>query len=62
MEIDRRENNSDLGTSWALKTFAASRLGSFCMIRLLQTGPNHGGSNYLFLSAFELFGAVAGLQ
>jgi hypothetical protein len=40
-----------------VKTFAVERSGSFRMIRLRQIGQNH-----LALSAFELFGAVAGLQ
>jgi hypothetical protein len=37
------------------------RSGSFGRIRLCQTGRNHRGNNRLVLSAFELFGAVAGL-
>jgi hypothetical protein len=61
-EIDRRENNSDLNDEYAVETFAVARSGSFRMIRLLMTGPNHDGANYLFLRAFELFGAFAGLQ
>jgi hypothetical protein len=61
-EIDRRENNGDLNDAWAVKTFAVSRSGSFGRIRLCQTGPNHRGNHYLFVGAFELFGAVAGLQ
>jgi hypothetical protein len=61
-EIDRHENNSDLNGWLYVKTFAVSWSGSFRMIRLRQTGPNHLGNNYLVLGAFELFGAVAGLQ
>jgi hypothetical protein len=57
-EIDRRENNSD---PFSVKTFAVSRSGSFRKIQMGQTGPNHGDSS-LVLSAFEVFGAVAGLQ
>jgi hypothetical protein len=45
-----------------VKTFAVARSGSFRRIRLRQTGPNHRGNNILNLSAFEVFGAVAGLQ
>jgi hypothetical protein len=45
-----------------VKTFAVARSGSFHWIRLRQTGPNHYGDNYLVLSAFELFGVLAGLQ
>jgi hypothetical protein len=61
-EIDRRENNSDLNGERAVKTFAVSQSGSFRKIRLRQTGLNHAGNNCLVLVAFELFGAVAGLQ
>jgi hypothetical protein len=60
-EIDRRENNKDLNGKMAVKTFAVSRSRSFRRIRLLQTGPNHRGDNCLRLSAFELFGTIAGL-
>jgi hypothetical protein len=45
-----------------VKTFAVTRFESFRRIRLRQTGPNHADNNYLALIAFELFGAVAGLQ
>jgi hypothetical protein len=45
-----------------VKTFAVERSESFCRIRLRQTGPNHEGDNFLALTAFEVFGAVAGLQ
>jgi hypothetical protein len=61
-EIDRRENNSDLDEPFTVKTFAVSQTGSFRKIRLRQTGPNHEGNNTLELSAFKVFGAVAGLQ
>jgi hypothetical protein len=61
-EIDRREDNSDLNVRKAVKTFAISQSGSFRRIRLLQRDLNHSGNNQLKISAFELFGAVAGLQ
>jgi hypothetical protein len=61
-EIDRRENNSDLNHHHAVKTFAVSQSGSIGRIRLRQTGLNHSGINRWVLRAFELFGAVAGLQ
>jgi hypothetical protein len=61
MEIDRRENNNDLNSEWAVKTFAVSQSLSFERIRVPQTDPNHADDNFLALSAFELFEAVAGL-
>jgi hypothetical protein len=60
-EINRGENNSDLSSNWAVKTFAVTRPGSFRRIRLRQTGPNHKGSNCLVLSLFGVFGAVTEL-
>jgi hypothetical protein len=61
-EIDRRENNDNLNDWFAVKTFAVSPPGSFGKIRLRQTGLNHSVNSDLVLSAFELFGSVAGLQ
>jgi hypothetical protein len=58
-EIDRCENNGDRG---AVKTFAVAWSGSFRMIRLRQTDPNHRGNNHLVLCAFEVFGEVAEWQ
>jgi hypothetical protein len=60
-EIDRPENNSDLNGEKAVKTFAVSRCVCFGKIRWWQTGPNHRGNNQLVLSAFNVFGPVAGL-
>jgi hypothetical protein len=62
MEIDRHDDDSDLSKCDAVKTFAVSRSRSFRMVRLRQTGLNHGGNNSLFLDSFELFGSVAGLE
>jgi hypothetical protein len=61
-EINRRENKSELNQDMPVKAFAISRSESFGRIRLRQTGPNHGSNNCLALYAFELFGAVTGLQ
>jgi hypothetical protein len=61
-EINQRENNSDLNSELAVKTFAVSRSETFGRIRLRQTGPNQSDNNFLILSAFDVFGAVAGLQ
>jgi hypothetical protein len=60
-EIDWRENNSNLNDVTAVKMFVVWRSGNFGKIRLRQTSPNHAGNNCLVLSAFELFGEVAGL-
>jgi hypothetical protein len=63
-EIDRREHKwvFDRGTKFDVKAFAVSRSGSFARIPLRKTDPNYGLYGRLVISAFELFGAVAGLQ
>jgi hypothetical protein len=55
IEIDRREKNSDLNSSFAIKTFAVSKIDTFQMIRLRQIGPNHGNDNCLYVTALEIF-------
>jgi hypothetical protein len=62
IEIDRRENNSDLNAPRAVKTLVVARSGSVRRIRLCLTGLNLMDGNHVILSAFEVFGAVAGLQ
>jgi hypothetical protein len=61
-ELDPSENTSDFNAPFAVKTFSVSRCRIFRRIRLRQTGPNHRGNNRVLFSAFEVFGAVAGLQ
>jgi hypothetical protein len=61
-EIDRRENNLDLNNKFAVKTFGVSRVETFQMVRLKQIAPNHASNNYLLITAFEIFGALIGLE
>jgi hypothetical protein len=61
MEVDRRENNSDLNNKFAVKTFTVERVETFRMVRLRQIAPNHANNNYLLITAFEIFGALIGL-
>jgi hypothetical protein len=61
-EIDRRENNSDLNASSAVKTFAVARSRSFRVIRLRQTDPNHCGNNFLNFCAFEVSARLQGFS
>jgi hypothetical protein len=64
-KIDKRENNSDVKGRWPVKAFVASpfgSLGSFRSICRRQIDWNHWGTDCLFLSTFELFGVVAGVQ
>jgi hypothetical protein len=60
-EIDRQTNNADFNGPDKRKSFTISRsVGPVEFIRLRMTGPNHGGSNYLGLSDWELFGELHG--
>jgi hypothetical protein len=62
LEIDRRENNTDLNSSFAIKTFQICKVDTFRMIRLRQIGLNHQNNNYLIFTSFELFGSLIGLK
>ena len=59
--VDSRENNEDLNSSYVIRNFAISDPVSeaFRFVRLHQTGKNHKGNDYLYLSALELFGAIS---
>jgi hypothetical protein len=61
-EIDRREKNTDLNSSLAIKTFEVAKIATFRMIRLRQIGQNHRGDHYLIFTSFELFGSLIGLK
>jgi hypothetical protein len=61
-EIDRRENNTDLNSSLAIKTFEVAKIATFWMIRLRQIGQNHRGDHYLIFTSFELFGSLMGMK
>jgi hypothetical protein len=61
-EINRRENNTDLNSSRAIKTFKVSKVGTFRMIRLRQIGLNHQNDNFLIFTAFELFESLINLK
>jgi hypothetical protein len=57
-ELDRRENNKDLKSLLLVATFPVSGSSEIRMIRLLQTGKNHGGDDNLNFSGFEVFGSI----
>jgi hypothetical protein len=60
-EIDHQTNNADSNGADKRKSFTISRsVGPVQFIRLRQTGPNHHGSNLIFLSDWELFGELHG--
>jgi hypothetical protein len=61
-EIDRRENNTDLNISYAIKTFVVKEIDRFSMICLRQIGLNHEKSNYQMMTTFEVFGWLLGAK
>jgi hypothetical protein len=62
MYLDRCENNSDLNSFFALKTFSIARFDPVRVIHLRQIGPNHRNDNYLIFTSFEIFGSMVGIE
>lgn len=58
-EIDRRAGNSDLNDRNRFNTYDTSNKHFYRYIRLMQTGKNHRGTDFLFLNNIELFGILA---
>jgi hypothetical protein len=56
--LDRRENNAALNNKDVIATFSISESIKGRMLRLHQLNTNSNGSNYLFVSAIEIFGVV----
>jgi hypothetical protein len=62
IEIDRQNDCGDLNSQFAVATFSVCCSESVRLLRLRQTGPNHCRQNYLYFTAFEIFGSVAGIE
>jgi hypothetical protein len=58
VELDRQNNCRDVVGLNRSKTFSRSGDGFFQLIRLRQTGKESSGSDYLQVSAIELFGTL----
>jgi hypothetical protein len=58
IELDRRSDNNQLNGLLLVATFDVKTAALCRFIRLRQTGLNHGSSNSLVLSGFELFGTI----
>jgi hypothetical protein len=56
--LDIQENNNDLNDRDVVRSFPVTRSVKCKMIRLRQTGKNHGGNDYLVISSFEVFGLL----
>jgi hypothetical protein len=57
-ELDSRINNSELDAQNVTKTWRTTERMQSRYVRLRQTALNHCGSNYLIVSALELFGSL----
>ncbi|OHT12772.1 hypothetical protein TRFO_17325 [Tritrichomonas foetus] len=59
IEIDRQEENDDLNSSAAIKTYECqNQEEDYRFLRVKMIGPNHGNSNYLVLTNIEFFGSL----
>jgi hypothetical protein len=58
LELDRREKDDSLKSQNVMGTFQVSRTAEVSQIRLRQTGWNHGRTDCLVVSSFEIFGSV----
>jgi hypothetical protein len=57
-EVAREEDNVELNGPWLIHTFVVAG-GTECrFIRLVNIGSNHRGNDCLYLSAWEIFGAL----
>jgi hypothetical protein len=56
--LDSRENTSDLNGPGRIGTFPMESSGVFKSIKLISTGPDHRGENYLVITGFELYGTL----
>jgi hypothetical protein len=57
-EINRKTDNKDLKYGWRTASFAVSNSSECHFIRLTQTDKRHGGKDFLFIGAFEVFGTL----
>jgi hypothetical protein len=58
IELDRREDNTELNSQGAIATFPVSHSDLVHMIRLRQLGKNNSNYDYLEVSAIEVFGVL----
>jgi hypothetical protein len=58
IELDRRENNTELNIRGAIATFPVSRSDEGHMIRLRQLGKNSSSADHLEVSAIEVLGVL----
>jgi hypothetical protein len=58
VRLDRRKNNDLLNDRSAMAIFPVANPEAVNMIRLRQTGQNHGGTDGLVIASLELFGTL----
>jgi serine/threonine protein kinase len=57
--LDARDDNDDLNGKWHYATYVCTTPSAAQFVKLVQTGPNHHGDNYLHITNMEFFGVVA---
>jgi hypothetical protein len=62
IEIDRQNDYGDLNSQFGVTIFSVGRSESVGLLRLRQAGQNHQGNNFLYFTAFEIFGSVVGTE
>jgi hypothetical protein len=60
MDLDRRSDTTDLNGKSKIGTFFLDTPREVQVLKLVQTGHNHGGDDYLILSGIEFFGEILG--
>jgi hypothetical protein len=56
--VDYQDTNSDLNGKNLTRLFAVKQTGECRLVRLVNIGRNHAGTDEMCVSAFELFGTV----
>jgi hypothetical protein len=57
-ELDAKDDNDDLNGKWHYATYLCTSPSAAHVVRLVQTGPNHHGDNYMHITNVEFFGVV----
>jgi hypothetical protein len=60
IELDRRTNDAQLNGQLMVVGYDVTNSALCCFIRLRQIDKNHDGTDFLVLSALELFGLILG--
>jgi hypothetical protein len=57
-EVDRKEDSQEPNGDGLTGTFAVAGCGACHFIRLVNTGRNHFGNDFLSICVWEIFGSI----